>query len=100
VSGDRRVREWRRFRRKNVLDALRDVERDGSHVDACRQKNQNKVKSKDCLWTGSSMVEQLTLNQRVGGSSPPRFTKFSPKILSSFSLPSAMNPLLGESENI
>ena len=25
-------------------------------------------------WTGSSMVEQLTLNQRVGGSSPPRFT--------------------------
>src|SRR5262245_6258085 len=27
-------------------------------------------------WTGSSMVEQLTLNQRVGGSSPPRFTKF------------------------
>src|SRR5262249_17211312 len=27
------------------------------------------------LWTGSSMVEQLTLNQRVGGSSPPRFTK-------------------------
>jgi hypothetical protein len=26
-------------------------------------------------WTGSSMVEQLTLNQRVGGSSPPRFTK-------------------------
>jgi hypothetical protein len=26
------------------------------------------------LWTGSSMVEQLTLNQRVAGSSPARFT--------------------------
>ena len=25
-------------------------------------------------WTGSSMVEQLTLNQRVAGSSPARFT--------------------------
>src|SRR6202041_2204412 len=25
-------------------------------------------------WTGSSMVEQLTLNQRVVGSSPTRFT--------------------------
>ena len=29
---------------------------------------------KSLPWTGSSMVEQLTLNQRVGGSSPPRFT--------------------------
>ena len=28
-------------------------------------------------WTGSSMVEQLTLNQRVVGSSPTRFTKSS-----------------------
>jgi hypothetical protein len=28
-----------------------------------------------CQWTGSSMVEQLTLNQRVAGSSPARFTK-------------------------
>src|SRR5271163_5027728 len=27
-------------------------------------------------WTGSSMVEQLTLNQRVAGSSPARFTKY------------------------
>ena len=27
-------------------------------------------------WTGSSMVEQLTLNQRVVGSSPTRFTSF------------------------
>src|ERR1700691_5011679 len=27
-------------------------------------------------WAGSSMVEQLTLNQRVGGSSPPRLTTF------------------------
>src|SRR5438067_13055528 len=26
-------------------------------------------------WTGSSMVEQLTLNQRVGGSRPPRLPK-------------------------
>src|SRR5579872_758090 len=30
-----------------------------------------KIKSS---WTGSSMVEQLTLNQRVVGSSPTRFT--------------------------
>jgi hypothetical protein len=30
-------------------------------------------------WTGSSMVEQLTLNQRVAGSSPARFTKISNK---------------------
>ena len=28
-------------------------------------------------WAASSMVEQLTLNQRVGGSSPPRLTTFS-----------------------
>jgi hypothetical protein len=28
------------------------------------------------LCTASSMVEQLTLNQLVGGSSPPRCTKF------------------------
>jgi hypothetical protein len=37
-------------------------------------------KIKNNLWTGSSMVEQLTLNQRVGGSSPPRFTKSSMKM--------------------
>src|SRR5258708_15295380 len=30
-----------------------------------------KIKSS---WTGNSMVEQLTLNQRVVGSSPTRFT--------------------------
>ena len=30
-------------------------------------------------WTGSSMVEQLTLNQRVAGSSPARFTKITYK---------------------
>jgi hypothetical protein len=29
-------------------------------------------------WTGSSMVEQLTLNQRVVGSSPTRLTTLSP----------------------
>src|SRR6185437_4345060 len=29
------------------------------------------------LWAASSMVEQLTLNQRVGGSSPPRLTTYS-----------------------
>jgi hypothetical protein len=28
----------------------------------------------DFCWAASSMVEQLTLNQRVGGSSPPRLT--------------------------
>jgi hypothetical protein len=28
-------------------------------------------------WAASSMVEQLTLNQRVGGSSPPRLTNHS-----------------------
>ena len=27
------------------------------------------------LWAASSMVEQLTLNQLVGGSSPPRLTR-------------------------
>jgi hypothetical protein len=27
-------------------------------------------------WAGSSMVEQLPLKQRVGGSSPPRLTTF------------------------
>jgi hypothetical protein len=44
-------------------------------------------KIKNCLWTGSSMVEQLTLNQRVGGSSPPRFTSFFNELASSdFSL--------------
>ena len=39
-----------------------------------RQKFEACVKFWNHLWTGSSMVEQLTLNQRVGGSSPPRFT--------------------------
>ena len=33
--------------------------------------SRGKIKSS---WTGSSMVEQLTLNQRVVGSSPTRFT--------------------------
>jgi hypothetical protein len=27
-------------------------------------------------WAGSSMVEQLPLKQRVGGSSPPRLTTY------------------------
>jgi hypothetical protein len=42
---------------------------------AVRQKRTARVKFLDCSWAGSSMVEQLTLNQRVGGSSPPRLTK-------------------------
>src|ERR1700721_1536647 len=37
-------------------------------------KNRVTCKILTTPWTGSSMVEQLTLNQRVGGSSPPRFT--------------------------
>ena len=36
-----------------------------------KQFSHGKIKSS---WTGSSMVEQLTLNQRVVGSSPTRFT--------------------------
>jgi hypothetical protein len=44
--------------------------------------NRGKLKSS---WTGSSMVEQLTLNQRVVGSSPTRFTidlkRFAPEYL-------------------
>src|SRR6266404_6679221 len=43
------------------------------------------------LWTGSSMVEQLTLNQRVGGSSPPRFTK---PVLFNTSGSEQINPIL------
>jgi hypothetical protein len=33
-----------------------------------------RAKISKLTWTGSSMVEQLTLNQRVAGSSPARFT--------------------------
>jgi hypothetical protein len=39
-------------------------------------------------WTGSSMVEQLTLNQRVAGSSPARFTKTPNKTQAISALPS------------
>jgi hypothetical protein len=38
-------------------------------------KRAGHVKIQKLTWTGSSMVEQLTLNQRVAGSSPARFTK-------------------------
>ena len=38
------------------------------------RKARRMLKSLGSQWTGSSMVEQLTLNQRVGGSSPPRLT--------------------------
>ena len=40
---------------------------------ASAQQAVNALESNE--WTGSSMVEQLTLNQRVAGSSPARFTK-------------------------
>jgi hypothetical protein len=38
------------------------------------EKSPERVKIPKLAWTGSSMVEQLTLNQRVAGSSPARFT--------------------------
>ena len=39
-------------------------------------KSPGMLKCKSSLWAASSMVEQLTLNQRVVGSSPPRLTNF------------------------
>src|SRR5271154_4185302 len=45
-------------------------------------------------WAGSSMVEQLPLKQRVGGSSPPRLTKFLVKQLFLIGLGVAARPVL------